>query len=102
MTRTIERIEPLSAGKIFGAMYFALSLIFVPLFAIPMFLMGQTGDSPFGWAFMVGAPILYGVMGFVGSAFFAWIYNLFASWLGGLEVVVSQATDVSTFGEGPT
>jgi hypothetical protein len=32
------------------------------------------------------APFLYGAMGFVFGALGAWIYNLTAKWLGGIEI----------------
>ena len=31
-------------------------------------------------------PLIYGAMGFVGGAIGALIYNLFAKWVGGIEL----------------
>jgi hypothetical protein len=31
-------------------------------------------------------PFLYAIMGFIGGAIIAWIYNLIAGWIGGIEL----------------
>jgi hypothetical protein len=79
----------MSAGRIFGAMYFVLGLLFVPLFAIPMMFSKQPGAAGFG-VFAIAAPFIYGGMGFVGSAVLAWFYNVFAARIGGLELVLEE------------
>jgi len=38
----------------------------------------------FGWF----APVIYGAMGFVMGALSAFLYNVFAKWVGGIEVQV--------------
>jgi len=101
---TIKRIGPLSCAKIAGVTYAALGLLIGALFSsfagIGMALLGsqQNPDTkalpPAFGAFMgVGAiivfPILYGVIGFIGALIMAWLYNLLASWVGGIEVDIS-------------
>ena len=47
-----------------------------------------------GMIFGVGAivilPVFYGVMGFVMTAFTAWLYNIMAGLVGGIEIEVEQ------------
>ena len=40
--------------------------------------------------FGILAPVIYGAMGFVFGAIGAWIYNLVAKWLGGIEIQPSR------------
>lgn len=37
-------------------------------------------------------PIFYGILGFIMGAIGAALYNLFAKWIGGIEVQVQSAT----------
>ncbi|MBW3001886.1 hypothetical protein KY338_01850 [Candidatus Woesearchaeota archaeon] len=45
---------------------------------IPMFILG------FGLVIIL--PIFYGILGFIMGAILAALYNLFASWFGGIEM----------------
>ena len=101
MKRKIKRIEPLQAGKMLGALYACMGLIFLPFFALAA-LAGafaqpaqQTAGAPppalfagIMFGFGIFMPIIYGVMGFVGGIIMAALYNLFARWIGGIEVDV--------------
>jgi hypothetical protein len=100
MKRRIKRIAPLQAGKMFGVLYGAMGLIFLPFFALAGLLgafaqHGQTnGNAPaaaIGGALLgVGLfmPVIYGVMGFVLGIVSSVVYNLIARWIGGIEVEV--------------
>ena len=92
--RIIKSVGVFSVAKVMGAMYGLLGLIFIPIFL----LVGMAGSmaggrsNPFGalGGLMLGilAPVCYGVMGFVLGAISAFLYNLMAKWLGGIEVEV--------------
>ena len=56
--KRLVRIGPLQLGKMLAALYEAMGLIFVPFFAV--------------------------IIGLIETA----IYNLFAKWIGGIEVEV--------------
>jgi hypothetical protein len=90
----IRSVGVLSVAKIMGAMYALIGLIVMPIFLLVGVMGSMAGgsDNPFGaiGAFAVGilAPVLYGGMGFVGGAIMAFLYNLMAKWLGGIEVQV--------------
>ena len=95
---TIKRVAPLSAGKIFGALYAGMGLIvgaFFSLFAtVGAFAAPDTeGFGPLAMLFGVGAivlfPVVYGCMGAIASVIGAWLYNVVAGIVGGLEVELS-------------
>jgi hypothetical protein len=107
----LQRIGVLSCAKVLGAVYTGVGLIvgfFVSLFAVlqSMFLAGSdfgSGAAAFGALFGVGAivilPIVYGVMGFLGGALVAFIYNLVSGFVGGMELVLREKPAAApTFG----
>jgi F0F1-type ATP synthase membrane subunit a len=94
----IRRIGVLSAAKIGGILGAALGLLAGLMFSAISGLGGlaaavqQGGEPGAGWLLGLGAaaiivmPILYGMFGFIGGAIQAFIYNLAARFVGGLEV----------------
>lgn len=88
----IKRIGGRSLAKVFGFMYlilgFALGLfVFVISLIEPA---AETHTAFESFAFGIGAPIVlavfYGVLGYVMGFVTAWIYNLVAQKVGGLEI----------------
>jgi len=89
----IERVGPLSVGKLLGCLYALLGLIiggFISLFALAGAAIGGGMQGASAALFGVGAvillPILYGVFGFIGGIIGAALYNLVASLVGGIEI----------------
>ena len=87
MTRTITRIDPIQAGKVLGVLYAILGLLVLP-FVVLSALFGEQGAA--GLVLGLFFPILYGVMGFVGSIIGAALYNFVAARVGGIAIEVSQ------------
>ena len=93
---TIKSVGVLSAAKITGAIYAAMGLLFLPIFLVmglaTSMMPNHEGRNPFGVIFGVFfglfAPVIYGAMGFVFGALSAFVYNLMAKWIGGIEVQV--------------
>lgn len=97
---TVKSIGILSAAKLYGALLAIIGLIigviyglFIILFGAAMLSIGRdettgagVGSIIAGLAVMVIAPILYGVIGFIGGIFAALIYNILAKIVGGLEL----------------
>ena len=87
MSTRVRRLGVLSVAKIQGLIYFLIGLFLGGAAAF-----GEAGPEAaiLGTLFSAGAlifmPIFYGVMGFVLGAFTAWVYNLAAGWIGGLEL----------------
>ena len=92
----IKRVGPISCAKIAGALYAILGFFagaFVSLLAMAGAFVSQDDVVPFAGAlFGVGAivllPVFYGCLGFVATLIMAWIYNIVASAVGGVEIDV--------------
>jgi hypothetical protein len=94
---TITRVGPLSVAKVAGVLYVVIGLIagcFVSLFALVGGFAASAANTeyagPMAALFGVGAivllPIFYGVLGFIGSLLMAWLFNVAAGIVGGIEV----------------
>jgi hypothetical protein len=99
---TVKHISPLSALKVGAVVYAVFGLIVGACMALFSMLAGSLaglagsaapGARALGFGFGAGAiivvPILYGIIGAIGGAIGAALYNLAAGWVGGLEVDIS-------------
>ena len=88
----VKSVGVLSFAKIMGLIYSCLGLIFVPFFLLIGLVGSMAGPKETVFAGAVGVvmaifmPVIYGVMGFIFGALGALLYNLFAKWIGGLEL----------------
>jgi hypothetical protein len=91
----LKRVGPWSTAKVLGTMYAAMGLIFGALFACIALVGGSIARESseagaFGALFGVGAivmfPLFYGIGGAVFGALSAWLYNIFAGMVGGIEL----------------
>jgi hypothetical protein len=94
VTRRIKRFAPLQLGKIMALGYGIMGLLFCPIFLIMSFFAAhlpsqqRVGMLAFGTGFALLMPIFYAVMGFVFGVVGAFIYNVLAKWVGGIELEV--------------
>jgi len=88
MKKQITRISILQSSKIITALYCLFGL-FYTLIGIPMVLFGE-GEMRIMGIIWIAMPVVMGIFGFIFFAIFAVIYNLLASWLGGIEVEVNN------------
>jgi len=93
----IRRIDPLSAGKVLGLIYALISLVvglFFSMFAIFGMAMGGgdavVGGLVTGLGAVVILPLVYGILGFLGGVFAAFLYNVVASMAGGIELETEE------------
>ena len=97
----ITHIGPLSLAKIAFVLYAALGLVVGGLFACAALLGASFGaaageeEAWMGAVFGVGAvvvlPIFYGVMGGLVALLGAWLYNVVAGFVGGIEIKTTVA-----------
>jgi hypothetical protein len=86
MKKQITRVSVVQSGKVMAGIYLLLSLPIALVLAIPGLL--GVPDFPAGVALVF--PVLYALVAFIGTAFFAWIYNVVATRLGGIEFVTAE------------
>jgi hypothetical protein len=92
----IRRIGPLSCAKIVATLYAILGLVFGAIFSVAALVFGFNPDQPDTPPFMqmigVGAvfvfPVFYGCLGFIVSFIAAWLYNVLAGLVGGIEIEI--------------
>ncbi len=102
----IKKLGVLSVAKMYAVIMFVMSLLisipyglFIIIFAVTGasslgregggFLLGG-GGVVVGLMFMIGLPIMYGLIGFIAGAIGALLYNLFAGMVGGIEIEVEN------------
>jgi hypothetical protein len=92
----IKRFEPLSVGKVAGILYAAMCLVVGLIVSLAAMIGGSAGRSefgvltggPVGIAAILVLPIFYGVLGLIVAVIAAWLYNLAAGFVGGIEIDV--------------
>ncbi|HWR15660.1 MAG TPA: hypothetical protein VN577_12585 [Terriglobales bacterium] len=88
----LKSVGVLSAAKVSGLLHAGLSLLLIPIFvlmALAMSFAPKAANEPSPMFFVVFAffaPFIYGAMGFILGAIGAFVYNLVAGWIGGLEL----------------
>jgi hypothetical protein len=97
----VKRVGALSLGKVMGALYALLGLIFGAFFAFFSLLGAAIGaansessDALFGLLFGFGSviflPLFYGVLGFVFGLIAALLYNGVARLIGSVEIEIEE------------
>jgi len=97
----ITSVGVLSCAKISGVLYACMALLFIPfalLGGLASMATQQTNGAIGGAVIMVLgilAPVLYGAMGSVIGAISAFVYNLIAKRLAGIEIQLEPAPAIS-------
>ncbi len=97
----LRRVGVLSVGKICGILGVIIGLIVGVGYAIAFAIAGAvSGNVPFGGllgAFAIVAfPVMYGVIGFLGGVIDAFLYNIIAGWIGGIELHFEEQTQAGS------
>jgi len=93
----IKSVGAVSCAKVAGLLYGVMGLIFGALVSLVSlaggFASDDAGGAMFGVLFGMGSivllPILYSVLGFVVTLIGAWLYNVAAGVVGGIEIDVA-------------
>lgn len=83
MKKQIIRVSPLQTAKVFAVLYFLMSIPLLGLMVVS-FMLSPSPVRP-SLTYLIALPFVYLVFGFIFTALGAWIYNLVASWVGGIE-----------------
>jgi hypothetical protein len=90
----VHRLTHFSVGqtaKVLGFLYALIGLVLVPIFILAGILSPEE-ERPFGVGFALLLPILYGLVGFVGTAIGCALYNFIAGKVGGIELSLETGT----------
>ena len=90
----IRRIGPMSCARISGTLYAIMGIVLGAIFSLAALAGAFIGDSSqgpfaaamFGVAAIVILPLLYGGLGFIATFIAAWLYNILAGVVGGIEL----------------
>jgi MFS family permease len=97
---TIKRFGVFSVAKMYGLLMFVFGLIIGVIYGLIFIIMGASmasiapreqatfaglGPIAVGIFMMIGIPIFYGVLGFIGGIIGALIYNALAGVVGGVK-----------------
>ena len=90
--RRVKKIDVFQTSLISAIVLFFVSLILIIPMGLFMGVAGGFSDIPgfafSGVAFIIFAPFLYGVMGFISTAIWCAIYNRVAKRFGGIEMEI--------------
>jgi hypothetical protein len=92
----VKRVGPISCAKIAGTLYAILGLFIGGIFSLIALAGGFASNTSqsaglgvlIGAGAIIAAPIFYGAMGFVTSLIGAWLYNMLAGVVGGIQLDV--------------
>ena len=82
MKKQIINISPVQTAKVFAVLYFLMSFPLIGLMAM-MFAFSPAPKPALG--LLIIFPFLYLIFGFIFTAIGAWVYNVAAKWVGGIE-----------------
>jgi hypothetical protein len=88
--KSIKRIDPKSVARVLGALYALVGLIGGLIVSVSALVAAASGTKAgiFGLAAIIVLPIIYGVVGLVFGYLLAYLYNLIAKKVGGVEFEV--------------
>ena len=81
----IKRISPLQAGKMLAIIYALFCVVIVPIMLLAA-VFAPKGSGGFPMIMIVVMSVIYIVGGFIGGVIGAFVYNLVAGWIGGMEM----------------
>ena len=90
----IKRVGPMSFARVSALLYAGIGLIIGGVFSLAAMAGAFGSDTAdgsgiaavFGVGAVIVLPILYGLMGFVATLIAAWLYNVAAGIVGGVEL----------------
>lgn len=88
LVQRIRRFGVAQTAKVLGVIYGLVGLVFAPIFILASVL--SPGKPGISVGFALVLPIFYGFAGFVFSAIGAALYNLVATYVGGIEVQLEE------------
>ncbi len=89
----LKRIDPMSYAKVYAAITVLVVFVICLLYALFIFafagMMGGGAEAigiGLAIAMVIFGPIIYGIIVFIFGLLIAWVYNLIAARIGGIEL----------------
>ena len=90
MKKQIVNVSMMQSAKVAAVLYLVISIPIVLIMALGMMFSGGIGTF-FGSIFLIVLmPVLYAVFGFVFTLIGAFVYNLVAAKIGGIEYTTTE------------
>ena len=101
----IKKLGVLSVAKIYASIMLVISLLISIPYGLIIIIYSLVGGSVVGGnagfavggggvvigiVVMIGLPIFYSIIGFIGGALGAVLYNIFSNFVGGIEIEVEN------------
>jgi hypothetical protein len=86
MKKQILQVSPFQSAKVMAFIYLVTSVPIALLMAIPAML----GSASVSLSILILMPLLYMLFGFLGTLLAAWIYNVVAARVGGVEFMTAE------------
>lgn len=86
MKKQIVKISAMQSAKVVAVIYLVTAL---PVCMVLM-LVAMTGVAGFSMGMVIAVPIGYAIGGYIGTVIAAWVYNLVAARVGGVEFTTSE------------
>ena len=83
---TVRRVGVLRTGIVSGLVFLLITLFFCSF--VSLWLLFNEGPLE-AIGVLIGFPLFYGVLGFLGGLLYAWVYNVVAGWVGGIKIELS-------------
>lgn len=95
MMKSITKIDALSVGKVLGTIYAGIGVVFGLIFSVMSIVAAIAAERGmlsvfFAIGSIVLLPLGYGILGFLGGAVCAWLYNISSRWTGGIKIQVAE------------
>lgn len=82
MKKQIVNVSVVQSAKVLAVLYMVISL---PVLAVMALIGAVSGNIGSAIAMLLVAPLVYGLLTFLCTGLMAWLYNLVARRVGGLE-----------------
>lgn len=86
MKHNLSEISVVQTAAVLAVVYFLISALFFVPFGLIALVVPRFANEFGGLGMILVLPFLYAIFGFIGIAIFAWVYNLVARRMGGVEV----------------
>lgn len=90
MKKQIVKVSVTQSAKVLAVLYMVMSIPIVVVLAA----IGMLGGGGSALLAVVLTPLIYGVVAFLGAGLAAWLYNVVANWVGGLEYSTKDVAEV--------